>query len=124
MTSPISLLLNFALLTSCASNRAIEGPVRLGQTAFVSGPRVRPDRIIEDSRCPRDVQCIWTGRLIVATTVIGGGWSKQVELTLGMPIDIADGKLTLVSVLPASQTDQQRSMPLAYRFTFDFQGGL
>lgn len=124
MTNSIPLLLSIALLTSCASNGPIEGPVRLGQTASVSGPRVRPERIIEDSRCPAGVQCIWAGRLIVAATVIGGGWSKQVELTLGVPIDIADGKLTLVSVVPARQTDPQRSKPPAHRFTFDFQGGL
>ena len=53
-----------------------------------------------------------------------GGWTKQVELTLGVPIDIADGKLTLVKAVPARQTDGQQKKSLAYRFTFDFQGGL
>ena len=124
MKKSILILLIPAMLTSCVSNRPIEGPVRLGQTAYVSGPKVRPDRIIEDSRCPANVQCVWAGRLIIAATVIGGGWSKQVELTLDVPIDIADGKLTLVKALPARQTDNQQRKQLAYRFTFDFQGGL
>lgn len=124
MTNPIPLLLGFTLIASCASNRVVEGPVGLGQTAFVSGPHVRADRIIEDSRCPADVQCVWAGRLIVAATVIGGGWTKQVELTLGVPIDIGDGKLTLVKAVPARQTNKEQNEPLAYRFTFDFQDGL
>ena len=124
MMNPIPFLFCLALLTSCASNRMVEGPVRLGQTAFVSGPRVRPDRVIEDSRCPANAQCVWAGRLIVGATVIGGGWSRQVELILGEPIDIADGKLTLVRAVPAPRTDKRPSKLSAYRFTFDFQGGL
>ena len=124
MKKSVPLLLILAMLASCASHGPIEGPVRLGQTAFVGGPKVRADHIVEDSRCPADVQCVWAGRLIVAATVIGGGWTRQVELTLGVPIDIADGKLTLVKAVPARQTDNQQKKPLAYRFTFDFQGGL
>ena len=124
MKKSVPLLLIPAMLAACASNGPIEGPVRLGQTAFVSGPKVRADHIIEDSRCPVNAQCVWAGRLIVAATVIGGGWSKQVELTLGVPIDIADGKLTLVKAVPARQTDKEQRKPPAYRFTFDFQGGL
>jgi hypothetical protein len=63
-----------SLVAGCASNRPIEGPVRLGQIASVNGPRVRADKVIEDSRCPADTQCVWAGRLIVQATVLGGGW--------------------------------------------------
>lgn len=124
MKKSVPLLLIPTMLAACASNGPIEGPVRLGQTAFVSGPKVRADHIVEDSRCPVNAQCVWAGRLIVAATVSGGGWTKKVELTLGVPIDIADGKLTLVKAVPDRQTDKEQRKPLAYRFTFDFQGGL
>ncbi len=65
-------------LTGCAAggpvaSQPIEGPVRLGEVAAVDGPKVRPDSVIEDSRCPTDVQCIVEGRLIVRVTVLGGG---------------------------------------------------
>lgn len=56
--------------------------------------------MVEDSRCPADVRCIVEGRLIVSATVLGGGWSKQVDLTLGIPVPIADGILTLVDATP------------------------
>lgn len=121
---PVPFLSILTMLASCASNGPSEGPVRLGQTAFVSGPKVRADRIIEDSRCPGNVQCVWAGRLVLAATVFGGGWSKQVELTLGVPVDVADGKLTLVGAVPAPRTGKQQGKPAAYRFTFNFQGGL
>lgn len=114
------------LLAGCAANGPvgrprIEGPVRLGEITAVDGPKVRPDRVIEDSRCPSDVQCIQAGRLVLRVTVLGGGWSKQMDLTLGVPALVADGMLTLVDATPvpvAAGTDMS-----AARFTFKFQGG-
>ena len=113
-------------LAGCAAHRAIadrpvEGPVRLGETAAVDGPRVRPDRIIEDSRCPLDVQCIQAGRLIVQGTVFDGGGPRQMKLTMGVPVPVADGTLTLVGATPA--TLEGNASTSAPRFTFQFQGG-
>ncbi|WP_236546266.1 hypothetical protein [Stenotrophomonas sp. 364] len=99
----------------------IEGPVRLGEIAAVDGPRVRPDRVIEDSRCPADVQCIHAGRLIVSATLFGGGWSKPMDLTLGVPAPVADGTLTLVDATPKPINGETGTS--AARFTFKFQGG-
>ena len=125
-----SLVLSMLLVVSlvgCAAtgpvtSPPIEGPVRLGEIAAVNGPKVRPDHVIEDSRCPADVQCVVAGRLIVRTTVMGGGWSKQVDLTLGMPVPVADGMLTLVDATPLPLSGE--AVPAsAARFTFKFQGG-
>lgn len=108
--------------TPAATGHLIEGPVRLGEMAAVDGPRVRPDRVVEDSRCPTDVQCIVEGRLVVRATVLGGGWSRQVDLTLGIPVPIADGMLTLVEATPVPIAPQTADRSAA-RFTFTFQGG-
>ncbi|MFB9037944.1 hypothetical protein [Xanthomonas arboricola] len=122
----LSMLL-VASLAACAATgpvtgQPIEGPVRLGEIAAVDGPRVRPDSVIEDSRCPPDVQCIVEGRLIVRATVMGGGWSKQIDLTLGVPVPVADGMLTLVDATPVPLSGY--AVPAsAARFTFKFQGG-
>lgn len=101
------------ILAGCTTARPVEGPVRLGQMAAVNGPRVRADRVIEDSRCPADVQCVQAGRLVVRVTVFGGGWSRVIDLELGVPVTVADGRLMLVAATAKP-----------YRFTFDFQGGL
>lgn len=111
------------VLIGCASIRPVEGPVRLGQMAAVNGPRVRADRVIEDSRCPTDVQCVQAGRLIVQVTVFGGGWSRQFDLQPGVPVHVADGNLTLIEVIPLLRTTR-RTRTRSYRFTFNFQGGL
>ncbi|WP_429002257.1 hypothetical protein [Xanthomonas sacchari] len=113
-------------LAGCATcgpvaSRPIEGPVRLGEIAAVDGPRVRPERVIEDSRCTADVQCIQAGRLVVRATVLGGGWSKEMDLTLGIPVPVADGMLTLVDATPVPIASETAAS--AARFTFKFQGG-
>ena len=114
------------LLAGCAAAvpaHGVEGPVKLGQVAYVGGPRVRPDLLIEDSRCPVDVQCIWAGRVVLRATVLGGNSSRQIDLTLGAPVSIADGQLTLLSVEP-QRTSGQPLKPEQIRFRFAFQGGL
>ena len=37
--------------------------LRVGQTAAITGTNVRVkfDRVVADSRCPIDVQCVWAG---------------------------------------------------------------
>jgi hypothetical protein len=118
------LALTLAYLAGCASRAPVEGPVRLGQIATVGGPRVRADRIIEDSRCPVGFDCFQAGRLIVRTTVLGGGWSRSIDLTLGVPVHVADGNLTLISATPPPRPGSRDGHRPSYRFTFRFQGGL
>ncbi|WP_429000269.1 hypothetical protein [Stenotrophomonas rhizophila] len=121
----LEVLMTISLLGCAAAGPVarspIEGPVRLGEMAAVDGPKVRPDRVIEDSRCPADVQCIQAGRLVVRATVLGGGWSKELDLTLGVPVPLADGMLTLVDATPVPVTGETSGS--AARFTFKFQGG-
>ena len=120
------VLLASGLLAGCAataSRHGIEGPVALGQTAYVDGPRVRPDRVIEDSRCVIGTQCVWAGRVVLRATLFAGSESRQIDLTLGEPVAVADGRLTLVSVAP-ERTRTGPAEPQQLRFTFAFQGGL
>ncbi|HEX7872187.1 MAG TPA: hypothetical protein VF475_04695 [Sphingobium sp.] len=127
MTHRLYAMTALLVLGGCAAHPARvcdrEGPARIGQTAYVGGPMVRPDRLIEDSRCPIDVQCVRAGEVKIAATVTGGDWKKEVELTLGKPIQIADGRLTLLSAAPQKRSGQEIA-PESYRFTFDFKGGL
>jgi hypothetical protein len=112
-----------ALPDPTAPLAVLEGPVALGETAYVSGPRVRPDEVLEDSRCPAGTQCVWAGRLVLRATVFGGNWSRVVDLTLGTPVQVADGALTLVAVTPEPPAGDPLP-PERLRFTFDFAGGI
>lgn len=95
----------------------------LGEFANANGLKVRPLEVIEDSRCPINAVCVWAGRIVVRTEVVGGSWRQTRDLELGQAQHIADGALTLAAVEPAKIAGTDAD-PRAYRFTFDFQGGL
>ena len=115
-------------LAGCATvppAQGVEGPVALGQMAYTNGLRVRPVQLVEDSRCPANVQCVWAGRVRVLAEIElrGGSEELRTTLTLGEPMQVADGALTLLAVKPQKKAGAEID-PRSYRFTFDFQGGL
>ncbi len=107
-------------LAACATIPAASiGPTaQLGEVAAVGSLRVRPLRIVEDSRCPINAHCIWAGRLILRAEIRGSGKSETRDLTLGEPLAGVDGKLTLVIVEPGKLAGSEK--PLPYKFTFAF----
>ena len=96
---------------------------RLGETIAVGGPRVTPLRLIEDSRCPQGVQCVWAGRVRISATISTPTMKLTRELTLGEPFAVADGTLTLAEVQPGRAKDAAPA-PYDYRFGFRFDGGI
>lgn len=110
-------------LAACAKTPPVPippGPTAgLGQAAEVNGLRLRPLEVLEDSRCPARVQCVWAGqvRLLVAVGSPGGGEISRHELTQGKPLIVHGGALTLVNVEPPKGTMGSMERE-AYRFTF------
>ena len=58
--------------------------LRVGQTAALDGGtglRLAFEAVLEDSRCPVEVTCVWAGDAVVAIAVDGtGGDTKTLEL--------------------------------------------
>jgi hypothetical protein len=110
------------LLGGCASvPPAKTGPTAgFGEVAGVGGVQVRPLRIVEDSRCPVNVVCVWAGRLRVEAEVdaLGGSETHRTVLTLQEPIALGGGTLTMVEAQPV-KLDAPID-PRTYRFTFSF----
>lgn len=96
---------------------------RFGETAVVGGPRITPLTLIEDSRCPQGVQCVWAGRVRISVRIETGAGPSTRDIDLGLPIRVADGTLTLVEVYPDKRKDIT-IYPEEYRFGFRFTGGL
>lgn len=90
----------------------------LNETADLGdGVTVRPLAIIEDSRCPADVECIWAGRLRLRANISG----QEVEMTLGEPTQTTHGAvlLAVAKPLPFSSWPENEVGPRpAYRFGF------
>lgn len=115
-----------AALTACATvgDTVADGSnVRLGQTAYVEGPKIKPVEVIEDSRCPMNARCVWAGQVRLRALWVRPSGSQEIELTLGEPTPLADGELTLTSVRPDRSTDRMIA-PKDYRFSFSFAGGI
>lgn len=112
-----------ALLAGCATvpEASPDGFASFGETTRTERVSVRPDALVEDSRCPMNARCIWAGRVVIDTTVWVDSQRYPARLTLGEPFSIAGGQLVLDSVEP-SRTTQDGAIPEAdYRFHFDFR---
>ena len=117
-------LLALLALASCAPTPQIDyahGPTApLNEVANLDGLTVRPVAVLEDSRCPASVQCVWAGRLVVRTMTNAGAGEDVLDLTLGEPHKMNVGYLTLVDVRPSKRTPEPIP-PREYQFTFTFQ---
>jgi hypothetical protein len=117
-TAPLLALLALASCASMPRREYANGPTApLNEVATLDGITVRPLAVIEDSRCPASVQCVWAGRVRISAQVSGAGTR---ELTLGEGLTVSGGTLTLVDVRPSKRTPEV--IPAReYQFTFTFQ---
>lgn len=121
-TTQLALAATLAALPVAASAHVIETNARLGQVVQVGpGISVQPLRVIEDSRCPQDVTCVWAGRLVLAARVRDHGRVQTVRLTLGQPTILARGRLTLDRVMP--ERSAKRFNTRNYRFGISYSAG-
>lgn len=90
----------------------------IGQTADLgAGLSVRPLAIIEDSRCPQNVTCLWAGRMRIRAFVSG----VDTELTLGEPFESARGTILFAIASPGAWAEWpsgELGPRPAYRFGF------
>ncbi|MEO7240977.1 MAG: hypothetical protein ABIW16_06210 [Sphingomicrobium sp.] len=122
MTRPFLPLAALALAACATVPLATASPTAaFGQVAAVDGVRVRPLAVIEDSRCPSAVQCVWAGRvrLLAQVSLDRRDAAMQRDLILGEPVAVFGGTLTLIAVEPPKLAPGTTD-PRAYRFTFRF----
>jgi hypothetical protein len=94
--------------------------IALGEERSVGGVTVKPTTVVEDSRCPANVQCVQAGTLkvnaVITSANTGGTFTRTLEL--GVPYDLGGGQtLTLTSVTPAAIAGGTPKTE-DYRFTF------
>lgn len=124
-----SALLPFLLaLGACAAQLDKRGPpaqpaqtsgsARLNQPLQIGSLSVTPVNVIEDSRCPSDVTCVWAGRVVLVTRLKGKGWEEIANMSLGQPYQAHGQTIVLSSVQPARKS----SAPVSredYLFRFE-----
>ena len=121
-TTKLALVAAIAALPVGVSAHVIGTQARIGQWLEVApGVSVEPLKVIEDSRCPQDVTCVWAGRLVLSARVRDHGRAQTVKLTLGMPQVISRGRLTLDQVSP--ERTARGINPRRYRFGISYFPG-
>ena len=89
MKKHLLLFLLFTAAIGYSQDKPVEVPkilvkIGLGETVTFKKATVTFLKVVEDSRCPLDVNCIWEGQATVLVEVIETGKEpKQVELLYG-----------------------------------------
>ena len=104
--SPLALAVSLAGCTvSSGGGPILDGrPIRNDGFAAIDQPTlvetlvVTPKTILEDSRCPMNVRCVWAGRAVIETRIDGAGWRETVNLTLGETYQTHGTSIALTSV--------------------------
>lgn len=108
----------FAACPVSASPDTTNGPIGIGQNLSLSGLVITPLEVMDDSRCPTDVQCIWAGTVHVRARVMTGTGSTEMTFTLGEPVTTEAGTITLSAVTPAPHSGET-ILQADYRLIFD-----
>ena len=93
-----------------------QNEMSVGETKEINGLRITLNEIVEDSRCPSDVQCIWAGRLVANVTLK----SDTKEQTLDLASDAAPKAFDtfLVSIAGISPEKLVSAPSTSYKITF------
>lgn len=94
----------------------------LNQRIYKFGVHITPLEVLSDSRCPKDVQCVWAGEVKIKARLEDGTRSEIVTFVTGSPISFGNKHVTLMRVAPAKT--QKAITPSDYRFTFSVAYGM
>jgi|SRR3989344_2314944 len=110
----------FAECPSPSQSNALRIETRIDLGASALDVKVIPQAILEDSRCPAEVQCIQAGTVRVRATLESGLGSANQIFRLGDVITTESEAITLVDVLPAPAAGVQIRAN-DYRFIFEIR---
>ncbi|WP_447930583.1 hypothetical protein [Sphingopyxis fribergensis] len=126
MKRPLSILILLPLLMLIVSGFTTypwtgAKDARLGRVADLGGVIAQPVKMVEDSRCPIDVDCISPGRVRVRITYLNPKWPEdtEMELVVGELRQVKGGVIGIEAVRPARQLNKRIEMD-EYRFDFRF----
>jgi len=91
---------------------------RINQEGSALDVRIVPTEILEDSRCPEDVTCVWAGTVKIRALLTSGLGTANQVFELGQPITTEAEIVTLVAVEPGALSEPAIPQS-AYRFIFE-----
>ncbi len=89
----------------------------VGQSVRALGETLTPIRVVGDSRCPADVQCIWAGTVHVSVAIASGSGDSDMTFELGKVGTTEVNTIALTAVAPTKNSKQEIASG-DYVFTF------
>ena len=122
LTAVLSLLASASAAAAPPLPAIAKGPslqtVRFGQRADYGSASVRPLRLLGDSRCPADVECVWAGTVKILVEVVAHRKLHRRTIALDEAIRLDRGVwVTLALVCPVARAGE-KIPPSSYRLTF------
>lgn len=93
-------------------------PVKIGQNVTINGVSITPTKLVEDSRCPTDVQCIQAGTIKVEVSLELGAKKEKQTIELFNPATFESKTISLTEVSPEEKNSKVTVKPEDYLFTF------
>jgi hypothetical protein len=102
----------------CSTENVERGSVVRGQRFLQKGVSITPLSVVEDSRCPLGVECLWAGVIKVKIRLESIGGREETVVSLYQPsIFFAGKRVMLINVSPESQVSKSIQQS-EYRFEF------
>ncbi len=92
----------------------------LDQKGSTLGLGITPIALVEDSRCPSDVVCIWAGTVKVRTSLESSLGKVDQIFELNKPVTTDGIDITLINVLPGTLANETIATS-SYHFVFRFE---
>lgn len=95
----LSLLLSLSIAISAQETTRIDysSSLHIGEMMNFGNRSLKFKNVVSDSRCPKDVTCIWAGEAIVAVEVYEDGKcieEKQITISSKIPLEFSTGNIT------------------------------
>lgn len=89
----------------------------MGQVMTGLNVSITPREVVDDSRCPTDVQCIWAGTVKVRATIKTTDGTSEETLEIGKPLQKGIYTITFSELTPGPKSGE--TIPVSsYRFVF------
>lgn len=93
----------------------------IGQKGNFGGLSITVNSIAQDSRCPKDVVCIWAGTVEANVTLVDASRSETRKIALmAVPYNFDGYDISMTSVVPTRASTQQIA-PSDYQITFHIE---
>ncbi|KND48675.1 MAG: hypothetical protein AB200_03045 [Parcubacteria bacterium C7867-005] len=92
--------------------------LRIGEVGVFRNLSITPKVVVEDSRCPMDAQCIWSGRFRVAVEVVSAMGTSTQTMEVGDSMTTEAEEIKFVNVIPGNKSASGISLG-EYRMTFE-----